>query len=698
MGSEIKNISDHTPPLTLRKAAFPFFCMTAGLAVRVLWLADWSKSPLFWSPVIPDAVEYYNRASEIISGKLLWGPADIHSPLYPYSLAFLRLIFREDLFWVRLAQLVICLFSALPFWAALRSALNGREGTERLPWLRYAPNVFLLIWAFYIPVFNYQAELFCESLLFPLFAGAVWFLMSADISEGAGAKRKTWLKNAAAGFLSGLAVVTHPLALFFAAGAASLKLRGALKAKGSFPAAALIFTAAAILPPALVTAYSAIMADRAVFIQGNSGFNFWLGNSESATGGCFIRPGPEWDAVHARAKEEEAAAHISADRWFIREAFKYIISHPFSWAALTLKKAALVFNFRDLAASTNTALLKLNFTDKHIPWGFALIGIPALAGLFLGAADREFRRAMRWLIVLFLALWIGQVIFVTSGRYRAAMFPALCAFAAWFLCVAPSLVHARRGAVRVSLSLAAAAAIVLLPVPRVDIERESHEAELSRCDALIKSDRAAEAAVTLARLREFELSRPELSKNDAVLNMLGDAAMRAGDFPAAEKYYSEAVKNAPSSYYGYMNLGTVYSRTGRQAAAAERFKKAAELNPGAPDALYNLALSAQALGDIKTAKEKYKECLARSPAHKKSLNNLGIIFLTEGNGSGAESLFERAVRLDPSAPGPLVNLAAARASAGKISAARALLEKVLKEHPDEPRAKELMRQLRPAPR
>ena len=137
-----------------RPALWLIGAVVAGaLGLRFVYLVDYQSSPLFATAAGPDVTEYYEWALAILAGQWLWAETPFHAPLYAYFLAGLYAVTGQTLAAVRFGQLLLGL-AAL----ALLSFSTGR----RLGWRIGIATAAL--WALYVPVVYYEAELFAEGL------------------------------------------------------------------------------------------------------------------------------------------------------------------------------------------------------------------------------------------------------------------------------------------------------------------------------------------------------------------------------------------------------------------------------------------------------------------------------------------------------------------------------------------------------
>ena len=667
-----------------RRRDMAFICsmLLLGLILRLVYLWQYSFSPLFYHVVGPDVSEYLSWARQILAGKLIWDKVNIHAPAYPWYLAALYWVCGGNLFGVRFLQLALGLLAMVPLFFTLRR-LSPKSGL-----LCFAPHGYLLLAAIYPPLWFYEGETVSEALLIPLVTLSLWAIYAAD---RAGMAPGAWWWRALAGILCGLAVVTHPLAIFFAA------LEGGLLLALSFRRRryrlkplllqAVIFAAGIMLSVVPVSAYNTYLHGSPVLVQKNSGYNFYLGNNPESTGGCYIWPGPKWDMVHNAAAEEAKKQGISPDAWFYRQSFQFMREQPLAWLTLELKKALYAWNWRELAAGPDLPALKY-FTPLQQcgRYSFGVVAVLALTGIAFGLRCREAWWRNRHLLLLLLATWGGLTLTVVSGRYRVMFIAPLLYFAA-----IGALWLVRRPWHPTSiLFLLAGVLIVFIPTPLVYDKDEQAQAYTIAGEAyLAAGDRGnAEKFLLLAQRQLANWSRS--------YNILGK--MYEKEDPArAEQYFRKAVAVEPQNPYGHMNIGNLLSQRGQPGAAEPYFNRALEIAPDDPQVLYNVGYFRLRQKRVAEAEKLFRQCVAEKSDSREAINVLGVITLQSGRYAEAVGWFEKAVLLEPDNTGLQINLAAAYWAAGRVKDAEKRLALILKRQPDNAAALQLLRQLRQQP-
>ena len=658
-----------------KKTILVLSILLAGLILRIIYLRQFSGSPLFSIPIGPDVQEYDDWAKEIISGKIIWEAVHIHGPVYPMLLAVFYKLFSFSLPAVRFMQLLIGLLCFVPLFYALKTFCSKTDSM--------IPYLFLGIAAMYPPLIYYHSELISEALLVPLLCLTVAMLYFGEREpESQGSRRchAKYLWFAGAGLTAGLAAATHPMALIFIAAEVVLRLVIDWRTKPGtwkklLPVVLFILPAMMIIAPICV--HNSLLSGRFVLIQNNSGLNLFIGNNPDAAGTCYVRPGPQWNALSNSAETEAEKLKVSKDRIYSARTLDFIRDNPLQWLSLLLKKAVYVWNWRELISGADAAPLRC-FTalQRYSVWTSGVIAVLSLAGLALAFSQRRTIYCYRHFIVLAVAFWLGQTLTVTSGRYRLAMFPALFVFAALLI----SRIIAERRNLHNNLKpltyCGVAVLVVYLPSPPVNTVSEQAESDSIMGEAYFKQNSypAAEKHLTAALKALDDRAR--------CLNMLGVIAEKKEDFGTAARYFMDAVEADPESSEGYMNLAINASNIKDFERAEKLFAQALAKGSGKPDVLYNYGYYLQRRGNIPLAEKYYQLCLKEAPCDRRALNAMGIIAMSRKAHKDAIVFFGRALSIAPGNAGLMLNLAAANASDGRTEKALEIVQEILAHEPE----------------
>jgi len=659
----------------------PVFVL-AAIVLRLLYLWQFSESPLFNIPIGPDVEEYDKWAREILA----WGFGSermhIHAPLYPMFLAFLYNVFSFKLLWVRLIQTLV-VFAGFGFLGWTIQSLVA-------PKRRFVTWIFLGLAALYPTLLFYSSELISETLLLPLTCITISLLYWSENQISADKIRKGTLLLCAGGICAGLMAITHPTALLFIAMEAAMLPLITLcrKDKKKFLqklSISLLFGLMAIAVIAPVCIRNSMIAKRFVLIQKNSGFNFYLGNNYNATGTCYIRPGKDWTAIHKWGEAGATQRGITKDKFFTYMALRFIYTNRTEELKLLGKKSLYVWNFRELIGGADCAPI-IYFTG--IVWSgkylFILLGSLSICGMLVVLCKGETIFKYRHFLLLLIAYWVAQTLTVTSGRYRLAMYPAFFVFAAFAL---DSMIE-RKHLIKCTIGLVLGILLVTIPSPPVNALKEQAEADSLYGEACFKQGKYPEAEKYFQSLLKFD---PEDAR---AYNLLGIMAEKISPELAA-KYYVKAIKSEPQAPEGYLNLAIQYSHNGQYPEAQKLFNEALRYGSDKPTVLYNYACFLQKKGDIKLAIQYLDRCIVEAPWHDKALNTLGFIYIKNKQFELAVKYLRSAHKLNPTKIGYMLNLTVALLQNKQKDEAVKILKKIIAIDPNNKAAKSLLSRLSP---
>lgn len=681
----------------IRDLLLPAAALCAGILLRIFFLLDFAALPLMDHVIGPDVSEYNARALAILNGQIFSPQTEIHAPLYSCFLAGLLKITGMDYFYVRLLQSVFTLlFSALPLYWILRD--NFREEDAYGDFRKHTPIVFLFLFCLYPPFAAIQGELLCENLLLGLLSLCMFFTHRFFFSyyEDYTVHRGNAFFLCAAGLTASLALLTHPGSILFVLLLSlwilwNLELPdpGNRKQRKRTLCVFLLFLSLTVFLPLAYSAENFRRNGDFVFVQGNGGFNFWLGNGDGADGSCRLSPGPEWEKIHSDAEDLSLKTGRSTDRIFLERAFREIGEHPFQWAGLLFRKAFLTLSYEELTSWSDISPLKATFIHRYLYPFFAFAALPGLLALAGGIFSWRFRENFALFLLLFLATWLLCTLTVTSGRYRIPLVAAMLAFAAYFFCMIPWICKKGRrlGFYLFFLPFALLAVFGC----RVPDNRKRQEAHLQHIlgEAWLEAGNPAKAQECLL------LSLPEYGNWERIPNLLGRIRYDLGDVAGALRIYEQTMEKFPDSCYAYMNYASILADGSRFQEARKYYDKALALRRENPPAvlLYNLGELEHRQGRRDAAADFYRAALSKEPANRKALNNYGSILMETGRLEEAEDCFRKAIALEPGNPRLRLNLALVLHLQGRNRESRDVTEAVLKRNPDLPQAENMMRLL-----
>ncbi len=217
----------------------------------------------------------------------------------------------------------------------------------------------------------------------------------------------------------------------------------------------------------------------------------------------------------------------------------------------------------------------------------------------------------------------------------------------------------------------------------------------------------------VAYLEGAVVARPSAAdfRNDA-----GAARRAAGDLPAAEEHYRQAIALAPSlaaAYYNlgnvlrdrgnkeeaitqyraaidrdsenaaaHNNLGLVLRDLGQEEAAMNAFRTALAVRPLAPDPHFNLAIGLKARGDIDGAINHYRRAVEARPSFASAQNNLGVSLTECGEPEAALPHFHAAIASQSNMADAYNNMGNAHYHLGQYDSAGKAFDKSLSIEPE----------------
>jgi hypothetical protein len=183
---------------------------------------------------------------------------------------------------------------------------------------------------------------------------------------------------------------------------------------------------------------SVMLFDRFVLVSANGGVNLWMGNNPGSTGGYMDLPSRQF------------ASEVDRDHYYGREAVKFILSHPLTYAKLSFKRTittygretiGIVWNEKGLGSKFNeTSLLMLKRISSAYWWLLLVLG---LVGVVL-AIRRQLLRPLWPLLIAFIFFAAFPILTVAMDRYHVPIDPMLAIFAAYALLQRSSEVHPNR--------------------------------------------------------------------------------------------------------------------------------------------------------------------------------------------------------------------------------------------------------------
>jgi hypothetical protein len=314
------------------------FLLLTSLLLR-LWFAVgyWSGKPL-----THDANEYlelarnYNEKGafmyEVRPGRMIenYGRA----PGYPFWLAMLLRV-EPTLGWIRLAEVIVSLFSTYLLFVLARQLFNLRSAL-----------VTLVLALFYAPMILLLPSILSENLWIALMLVSYWFLLR--VSKLPSEHRYFHLVGAY--FFLGLATLVRPAAVFIL----PLYLVRTYRAANWKASAALLLLYFLLLLPWNLNLYR--QHGRFIFVASEGGVTFWTGTHPYYSGDGDLAANPPVQAEYRKLLSlHSAETPEQREQVYLHEAFRNIVENPLRFLMIEAKK--LLFWFLPFGASVQRASL-----------------------------------------------------------------------------------------------------------------------------------------------------------------------------------------------------------------------------------------------------------------------------------------------------------------------------------------------------
>ncbi|HUL73420.1 MAG TPA: tetratricopeptide repeat protein [Vicinamibacterales bacterium] len=677
--------------------------LAAVFVLKFIVVMQLRDHPLVQPDVGLDTTAYADLAKRVLAGDLGLGPGLYYvSPLYIYVLAA-GLAVTKSYTAVRLLQIALgtasvgFIFLTAKLWFGERAAwiAAGLAGLTGL----FTFYESLILQAAIDP-FLTSAALLCVSLALTRDKHALWWFL-------------------AAGIVFGIQTLNRPNMPLGVAGIA-----GALLLMRRFkPATVLVAGMLIGMSPAAVR--NVIVAHEWSFVSSHGGLNFYIGNSDTATGFFHQIPGitpsiagQEKDAQRVAA---QALGHpiteAEASDYFFGLAWTWIRQHPGAAIALFARKLGYVFNAQHIALPYSypfyayDAKTMLRFYVVG-PWLLIPLG---LVGLIFAAPPARRADYLAWLAFV-PSYAVSVAAFFVAERYRLPILIPLCIGAGAAIDFAWRVLGQNQGstllvpgatfaviAVLANLShglhdgrweegLRMAERLVIIGrydeaeqwVQKLEPEAPRHGiVDYTVGVALLSANQAARAVDHLTRARELDPGQPKIDY------VLGQALLKAGRAKEAIPYLQNGFDHhAAVPLLGY-DLAVALQTTGDLQGAAAVVRKITPEDDADPEVWLRLGRLAAEVQAPDVALPFFQHAVQVRPDQASARQQLGLDLTVLGRyDEGARELTE-AVRLDPKDPDSLAHLAYCEIKLGRLDDARTHVSAALAIKPDHVLARQL---------
>lgn len=613
-----------------------------AFVLRALYLLEMRGSTLF-SVLFGDAERFDAWARRLAAGDWFGDEVFYFAPFYPYTLGGIYRLFGSDVEIVRWVQAFLGSLACVLVAATARRLFSPGVGVTAG-----------LLLALYPPAIFFDGLIQKASLGGFLTAALLWLALRTGPSS-----RVLF----ATGACLGLLVLTRENALALLPVVAIWVLLGEPGGAGVPPAAItawrdrlvaigfLFLGVAAVLVP--VGWRNFVLGGRFLPTTAQLGANFFIGNHAGASGLYDPLPGGRGGIRHER-RDAEAVAEAAAGRrltpaevsaWWLERALADVRADPEAWAALSARKAMLVWQARELIDTEGIELSR----DRSRLLGtlgavyhFGVLLPLAATGCWL--TRRRWRRL--WLLyAVILVVAASVALFFVTARYRYSMVPALAVLAGAGVVELVRRARERQGRPFAAAFGAGALALLLAywPLPLKEDPRAITLYNLGL--SLAAAKRFEEAETELSRALERKPSSPR------VLAARGGVYRDQQRLGPAIEDFERALDLDPGQVEAHRGLGRVLVDLGLPRLAASHFERVVDLAPRDPDALVNLGNVRRLEGRHDEAIALYREALRRKPDSFEAAMSLGQA-LARGEPAAARHFLRRAQRMRPENPAP----------------------------------------------
>ncbi|NIM19210.1 MAG: tetratricopeptide repeat protein [Candidatus Latescibacteria bacterium] len=570
--------------------------------------------------------KYYDlTAQEIASGRIVQKDAFFMGPLYAYFLGVVYGVVDRNIMFARIIQI---------FGGSITVVLTYLLGKKV-----FRPSVSLLA---AVVLALYGAATFFEGQLLMMWMGTLLNMTLLYVLIGKG--EEDGIKRfALAGFLLGLSALARAnILIFYPVVIVWIILAGVRR---RLPAL-LVFTgtaAATILP---ATLHNYVASVDFVPMTSNGGVNFYIGNSERATGIFYPPEGVDFGTdpttrIYIERLLGKDLKPSELSRYWFDKAFRFIRSDPVKELKLLLRKTALFVNGYEIPQIESFDLSRTKFGTLRI----LFVNLWVLMSLGVVGMIYAIRRWKKYFLLYgyIISFAFSIILFFVTARYRVQVAPVLSLFAAFaILEVLPRSFRSLRNAFP---PVALLIAVLLLTQPSI-----------------------------------FALAKDEVLWREHIHQ--ARRLSEVGKHGAALEEINQAVELFPDHPDSYMHRAVIYKSGGKIFQAIENYEKALKLEPNQPSVHYDLAQGLREVRLYEEAIKEYSKAIELDSLMIEAYNNLGVTYREIGQFERAAEYFQMVIRMDPNYVKAYSNLGASLAESGQVEKAITVLKKAIEVNPD----------------
>jgi tetratricopeptide (TPR) repeat protein len=570
-----------------------------AFVIKSVVLSQLGDHPLTQPDAGLDTTAYVNLARQVLSGNFGLGPGVYYvSPLYIYFLAGCLAVLHSFTA-VRGVQIVLgtasigCIYLTARHWFGARAALIAA------------------VLAALTGLFTFYEVLILQASIDAFLTSVALYALT---------RRQYWL----AGVIFGIQTLNRPNILIAALGVALVMLVVTRRVR---PPAVLVLGLVIGMSPAAIR--NAVIAHQWSFVSSHGGLNFYIGNSERATGFYVPVPGITPAIVgqekDARRVASDALGHpvtdAEASDYFFSLAWKWMAAHPIDASWLLLRKVYFVFNAAHVPLPHSYPFY---VHDAHTilptlfvgPWFLIPLGLAGLcfARSFTVDGVRPRPTAERTIVrgrsknaqhsalddgyliyaAFVPAYAIAVALFFIAERYRLPLLVPLCAGAGAAIDWAWSAARAR-GVTALARPAAVAIALGIAANWPLHLNDGRWDEGLRMAQQLVILQRYAEADQWAERLDAR--GDPRKQPGDGHYGV-GSQLLVLGQAQRALVHFEKAHAINPASPRFDYALGQALLKSGRAAEAIPHLQHGFDANVEIPLGGYDLAVAQYDAGDL----------------------------------------------------------------------------------------------------
>ncbi len=580
----------------------PFLIFILAFGIRFVYLLGIKRLPLFEFP-FADALYNLDWAKEIVSGKL-WAKAPFfRAPLYPFFLSFLIRIFGENLYILRIVQMLVGSLSCVLIYLVGRRIFSRKVGVPAA--------IFACLYA---PLIYFDLEFLDTFLIIFLDLLLVYLLILTQ-------KKPSSFKLFLGGVLLGLSAIARPNVLLFAIFVPAwlfFYFRKEIGLKKVFTL--ILFLAIGLFLVVLpVTLANYLEGKDFVLISWQGGINFYLGNNPQASGYKAVAPGirTTWYGIYydgiklaEKLSGRELKLSEGSDFWF-KQGFKFILGKPFVALKLYLKKIGLFLGGYEVSENPNIYfywshpdnLLKPLLWKRLISFPVGILLPLAWMGILL--ALKEWKRLSLVFGFIFTYM-LSVILFFVNTRFRIPVIPFLLIFSSFAIFKIIEQKEIKRKITLVFGSL------MLIMLGNIDLTNQMAPVYQAQFHYILGNAYLKQNALQKAE-DEFKESIQVSEEQPRGFTGLGVIRYMQGNYPEAESLLQRALQIDSTEVFAYRYLGDIHARRGEFPKALQEYETALALNPEYGEAYFGAGYVYANLGDLKKAVEMWEKSLVYSP-------------------------------------------------------------------------------------